>query len=226
MISIIIPTYNEELTIAATIKHVQNLQHTCEIIVADGGSQDQTVRIVSQFPGVALITSPKGRASQMNTGAKYASGQTLLFLHADTRLPVNALQKINQTMQDTQAKAGGFLHKFSGNDWRLRWISIIDNYRCRHSKVFYGDQALFICSTLFWQLDGFPDQPILEDWAFGQKLRRATSPVIIDEPVITDSRKFEQAGIWRSFMHVTVILTRLKLGLPVSRQHPFFSDIR
>lgn len=226
MISIIIPTFNEESTIGATLTHVLKLNGNCEVIVVDGGSEDNTANIVSQHPKVFFIDGPKGRALQMNKGAQHAKGNILLFLHADTRLPDNALQLINQAMQNPFTLAGGFLQKFSGNDWRLRLISKIDNYRCRRSKIFYGDQALFICSKLFFKLEGFPKQDILEDWAFGQILRRATTPVIINQSVITDSRKFEKNGIWKSFMHITIILTRLKFGLPVSKQHPFFIDIR
>lgn len=226
MISIIIPTLNEELTIEATLNHVFSLHDNIEVIVVDGGSDDNTIKIIEQDCRITIIHSGKGRALQMNTGAEYAKGETLLFLHADTRLPNNSLKKIHQLMLDPNTKAGGFLHKFSGNDWRLHLISRIDNYRCHRSKIFYGDQALFIRSSFFRQLGGFPKQAILEDWTFGHTICQATTPVIITEPVVTDSRKFEKVGIGRSFIRIAVILTRLKLGLPISNQHPFFHNIR
>lgn len=226
MISVIIPTFNEESTIEHTLKHVLNLKGAYEVIVVDGGSNDNTANIVRQFSAVHFLQASKGRALQMNHGAKNAKGSTLLFLHADTRLPDDALPLIEQAMQAPNISAGGFLHRFSGDDWRLRIISKIDNYRCRRSKVFYGDQALFISTMLFWQLEGFPPQDILEDWAFGQKLREVTTPVLINKPVITDSRKFEKAGICKSFIRVCMILTRLKFGFSPSKRHPFFLDIR
>ena len=226
MISIIIPTLNEESTIHKTIEHVFSMTGLFEVIVVDGGSKDNTINIIEHDNRISIIRSEKGRALQMNVGAKNARGEILLFLHADTSLPKHALEKINELMHDSTIKAGGFLQKFSGNDWRLRLISKIDNYRCRRSKIFYGDQALFIRTSLFNQLNGFPEQSILEDWKFGQSLRQVTTPAIINDPVITDSRKFEKVGIWTSFMRITVILTRLKFGLPISNQHPFFHNIR
>ena len=226
MISIIIPTFNEELKISNTLSHVFSLNGLCEVLVVDGGSHDNTVNIVEADGRATLVKSKKGRGTQMNAGAKHARGEILLFLHADTLLPIRALQIINSIENDLKINAGGFRQQFSGKDWRLRLISYIDNYRCQKSKIIYGDQALFVRASLFRRLGGFPNQSVLEDWAFGRMLCEVTSPIIINDPVITDSRKFEKAGIWKSFVQVTAILTRLKLGLPVSNQHPFFQDIR
>lgn len=99
-----------------------------------------------------------------------AAGEWLLFLHADTMLPEGALQRLNDSERDLTIQAGGFLHRFSGNDWRLRLISRLGNFRCRHSRVIYGDQAMFVRRRLFESLGGFPDQPILEDVAFCENL--------------------------------------------------------
>ena len=224
MISIIIPTLNEEKVIAQTLTHTLELPGSGEIIVADGGSTDKTVRLAQQFVEVTVLNSSRGRATQMNTGASHAKGEWLLFLHADTRLPTTALTQINALT--TKIMAGGFLQQFSGDDWRLKLISYLDNRRCRKSRIIFGDQALFVRSKLFKQIGGFPEQEILEDVAFGLKLNQTTVPVLIDEAAITDSRRFEQAGIFRSFMRVAAILTRLKLGLNVSPQHPFFKQAR
>ena len=226
MISIIIPTLNEEGTISATLAYTLSLAGEFEIIIVDGGSEDATLDTIIQDERVHVTSSKKGRALQMNHGASLAKGQFLLFLHADTILPKTALTTINSHENKSDIEAGGFLHRFSGNDWRLSLISLIDNYRCRRSRIFYGDQAFFIRKTLFLKLGGFPQQPILEDWQFGNTLRQVTKPIIIHDPVITDSRKFEKAGVWKSFARITTILTRLKFGLPVSKQHPFFQDIR
>ena len=226
MISIIIPVLNEELTISSVLNHVFGLSGNFEVIVVDGGSQDNTLKILKSYDQVKIITGPQGRAVQMNAGAEHAQGEMLLFLHADTILPDSALTTINGFEEENDIQAGGFLHQFSGQDWRLKLISKIDNYRCRKSKIFYGDQALFVRNSMFKKIGGFPDQTILEDWAFGQMLRQHTNPVIIKDKVITDSRKFEKAGIWKSFLRVAAILTRLKLGLPVPEQHPFFENVR
>src|SRR4029079_11689716 len=101
----------------------------------------------------------KGRASQMNTGAQHATGDWLLFLHADTLLPDRALARLNTLETDATVQAGGFLHQFSGTDWLLRTLSYLNNLRCRWSKIIYGDQAMFVRRTLFEKLGGFPNEP-------------------------------------------------------------------
>jgi rSAM/selenodomain-associated transferase 2 len=226
MISVIIPVYNEEKALPITLAHLQRQAGEFEVLVVDGGSSDRTCDIVSCYPGVQLLHAPKGRASQMNAGAYAAQGEWLVFLHADTILPPHALLKLNALEAAPEYQAGGFRHWFSGHDWRLRCISFLDNYRCQYTRVMYGDQAMFVRRTLFHQLGGFPDQPILEDVAFCDKLLHVTQPILLDEYVITDARKFVRMGIWRGFARVLGIVIRLQLGLPVAATHPFFTDIR
>lgn len=164
-------------------------------------------------------------ASQMNAGAKQAQGEWLLFLHADTVLPAGALQRLNEMENDPAIQASGFMHQFSGDDWRLRFISFLDNFRCTKSLVIYGDQALFVRRTLFEQLGGFPNQPILEDVAFCEKLIKRTNPVLLFPPVITDARKFLRMGVWKSFIRVLLIILHVEFRLPVLPR-AFFQDIR
>lgn len=225
MISVIVPVYNEERALPATLARLLDQSGDFEVLVVDGGSTDRTREIAGANARVQLLRAKKGRASQMNAGARAASGDWLLFLHADTLLPADALSKIVGLKVKGIAQAGGFRHRFSGRGWRLRLISIVDNLRCRRTGVIYGDQAMFLSRSLFERLGGFPDQPIMEDVAFCERLVEVTRPVLMAEHVITDSRKFEQQGIWRSLWRVIVIQVRNELGLPiVSRQ--FFEDVR
>ena len=225
MISVIIPALNEEKALPETLCQLFSQRGDYEVIVVDGGSGDRTCEIVRTEQKVRLLAAPRGRASQMNAGAKEARGEWLLFLHADTRLPEGALARLNVMEPDLAIQAGGFWHQFSGDDWRLRLVSGLDNFRCRRTRIIYGDQAMFVRKKLFERLGGFPDRLVLEDVAFCEKLVQVTTLVLLTPPVLTDSRKFVKMGIWRSLARVLLIILCVELRLPVL-PHAFFRDIR
>lgn len=225
MISVIIPTLNEEKALPLTLAHVLVQPGDYDVIVVDGGSTDRTCHIAENEGRIRLLHAPKGRASQMNLGANHASGEWLLFLHADTQLPSGALTRLNALESDLSIQAGGFFHRFSGHDWRLRLLSSLNNVRCWWSKVIYGDQAMFVRRALFEQLGGFPDQPFLEDVLFSRKLVQVVTPILLAPPVVTDSRKFVQMGVWRSVARASLILLTVELRLPIVARI-FFRDIR
>lgn len=225
MITVVIPAYNEEKVLPGTLTALFEQSGEFEVILVDGGSSDHTCDVARASADVRLLTAPKGRALQMNAGAKQARGEWLLFLHADTVLPDGAIQRLNDMEHDQTIQAGGFMHRFSGDDWRLRCISFLDNFRCLRSRIIYGDQALFVRRTLFEKLGGFPNQPILEDVAFCEQLIRRTIPLILSPPVVTDARKFLKMGVVRSFVRVLLIILHVEFRLPVLPRS-FFQDVR
>ena len=225
MISVIIPAYNEEKVLSDTLKALFQQSGAFEVILVDGGSADHTCDIARAVPNIQLLTAPKGRAAQMNAGAQQAIGEWLLFLHADTVLPDGAIRRLNDMEHDQAIQAGGFMHQFSGDDWRLRCISFLDNFRCTRSRIIYGDQALFVRRSLFIRLGGFPNQPLLEDVAFCEKVIKETTPMLLFPPVITDARKFIKMGVGRSFIRVLLIILHVEFRLPVLPRS-FFQDVR
>jgi len=237
MVSVVIPAYNEEKALPHTLRELLRQSGDYEVIVVDGGSIDRTLAVLAEFsfseypspltphPSRLQMAAPKGRASQMNAGAKEASGHWLLFLHADTVLPPGAIQRLNEMEADQTIQAGGFMHQFSGDDWRLELISFLDNFRCIRSRIIYGDQALFVRRALFEHLGGFPSQRILEDVAFCEKLIKVTKPLLLSPSVVTDARKFLKMGVWRSFLRVLLIILHVEFRLPVLPR-AFFQDIR
>jgi rSAM/selenodomain-associated transferase 2 len=225
MISVVIPAYNEEKALGATLDRLFSEGGDFEVILVDGGSTDATRAIAGAYPRVQVLAAPRGRASQMNAGAARARGEWLLFLHADTLLPPHALRSIAALGEG--AEAGGFRHRFSGEGWPLRLVSFLDNLRSRSTRVIYGDQAMFVRRSLFDAMGGFPDQAILEDIAFCERLVAVTRPVLMKSAVVTDSRKFVQMGVWRSLGRVALLLTCLELHLPIpATALRFFQDIR
>jgi glycosyltransferase involved in cell wall biosynthesis len=172
---------------------------------------------------VRVLEAPRGRAAQMNAGAAAAKGDVLLFLHADTALPPGALAAIADAARAPGFVYGGFRHRFSGRDWRLRAISALHNLRCLMTGTYYGDQAMFVQRSAFAAVDGFPVRQV-EDIAICARLHALGAPKFLPLAVVTSSRKFERMGIWTSFARVLVIL----LCLALRRKPPqaFFADIR
>jgi rSAM/selenodomain-associated transferase 2 len=202
LISVIIPVLNEELALPETLNRVLRQGGDTQVIVVDGGSNDST-RKIAQAAAVEWTITATGRARQMNAGARLSRGDWLLFLHADTWLPDDALQAI--AALDRDVLAGGFHQQFSKLHWFLNFISRLHNWRCKRSRIIYGDQCLFVRRELFERIGGFPEVAILEDLLIGERILEHTKPVLLEQTVITSSRKFEQRGLSRSFFDVVVI---------------------
>jgi rSAM/selenodomain-associated transferase 2 len=201
-ISVIIPTLNEERTIIATLAHTATLGFD-ELIVVDGGSTDTTptllesYRLSPQATGlspVSWVTAPPGRARQMNEGAKAGRGEVFLFLHADTRLPRNAKTVINAVMADQQMVGGRFDIQFDHPSMWRTMISTTMNWRSRLSGLATGDQALFVRRSIFEQMGGFADMPLMEDIEFSRRLKRKGTTAALTATVTTSFRRWEQQG--------------------------------
>lgn len=225
-VSVILPFLDEQAALPATLACLADARPpsiAVEVIAVDGGSRDASVALLTRHRDIRVLQAPRGRAAQMNAGAAAATGDILLFLHADTWLPVDAFTAIAAAASTPGFIFGGFRHRFSGSDWRLAMISSLHNFRCRYARTFYGDQAMFVAREAFTRAGGFPAVPA-EDIALSQRLRAIAPPMFLPETVVTSSRKFEQMGIWRSLARVVAILVCLRLGRAVP--HSFFANIR
>ncbi len=222
-ISIVIPALDEAGGIGATLAALRAQGGDFEILVVDGGSSDQTVAIASAAGADRVIHAPRGRARQMNAGAALARGEWLLFLHADTLLPPDALLDIQALPRDVAA--GGFRHRFSGGGAGIAAVSWLTNLRCRLTGIVYGDQAFFIRRSTFETIDGFPEGAPLEDVAICRRLKQQRRPRLMETCVVTDARKFRQRGVLRCMAEVIVILACERLGLPMPRLG-FFRAVR
>ncbi|MEA5506711.1 TIGR04283 family arsenosugar biosynthesis glycosyltransferase [Halotia wernerae UHCC 0503] len=214
-ISIIIPTLNEGENIKAAIATTQPSTNI-EVIVVDGGSQDDTVAI-TQSLGVKLISSLPGRAGQMNTGAIAASGEILLFLHADTRLPIGFDEMIRTALQQPRTVAGAFTLQINDPSWGLRLVERGVYWRSHFLQMPYGDQAIFLTTAVFQQIGNFPELPIMEDFELIRLLRRIGRIVILPVPVVTSARRWLQKGIVKTTLLNQIVIIAYFLGISPER---------
>ncbi len=198
-LSIILPVWNEEPLIGACLFRLQSLRKRgVEIVVADGGSSDRTVSLAEPLCD-HLVCSTKGRATQMNTGARVATGRILLFLHVDTELPANAYEEILSAMELPHLW-GRFDVKLTGSHFMFRFIEHMMNLRSGLTGIATGDQAIFVTRAAFEQVGGFPDQPLMEDIEISRRLKKLAFPVSLKSRVITSSRRWEENGIYTTVL--------------------------
>jgi rSAM/selenodomain-associated transferase 2/rSAM/selenodomain-associated transferase 1 len=215
LISIIIPTLNEEENIAECLASTQNGSNV-ERIVVDGGSRDRTVEIALAC-GARVITSPAGRARQMNAGAKAASGDQLIFLHADTRLPEKFDGCIREILARPGIAAGAFEFRLDMSSRGLQIIERVANWRSRRLQMPYGDQAIFIRSALFRDIGGFPDMPIMEDFEFIRRLQKRGYIHTAPHPAITSARRWTMLGLWKTTLINELVVVAYYLGISPTR---------
>ncbi len=191
-ISVIIPTLNEEACIATTIAQTRR-QNPHEIIVVDGGSNDETI---SQARDADLVlSSAQGRANQMNAGAEKATGSILLFLHADCTLEEGALDKAKTVLSQRSVVAGCFAMHVPEPGWLYRSIDFFATLRVRLTGMVYGDQGLFLSRKIFDKIGGFPRLKFMEDVFISRRLREQGRIVVIPQKIFVSARRWQKVGL-------------------------------
>lgn len=223
LISIIIPTFNEATTICHMAAALKELRGAFEVIVADGGSTDDTVRL-ARAAGWRVITAPCGRGQQMNAGAQLAQGEALLFLHADTQLPPDALTLIAATLQDSTIGGGNFSLRFDGASRAARALTKLYPY-LRRGGMCYGDSGIFVRRSLFAALGGYCNYPIFEDCDFYRRLRRRARFVRLPVYATTSARRFEGRFL-RTFALWSVMQALYWLGVPPHFLNRLYKPLR
>jgi len=202
MLSIIIPTLNEENNIARVINDIKSsIQlENYEIIICDGGSSDKTTFIAESLCDQVVI-SPAGRGGQLNHGAKNAHGDILLFLHADTSLPIHFDKMITNAIATNPGKSWGrFDLRLSGEKVIFRIVERLINIRSRITFISTGDQCLFMTREIFENVNGFKHIPLMEDVDISKRLKNVCPPICIACPVVSSSRRWEEKGILRTIL--------------------------
>lgn len=195
--------------------HLEALEGSdqCEFIVVDGSPDGSTIKAVTHHD-VHCVKSPQGRARQMNAGAAAATGEILIFLHADTRLPRNALNLINQTMTQQALIGGAFDLRIGSERLMLKIIARMASLRSRLTRIPYGDQAIFIRRDYFNQMGRYPEIPLMEDVVLMRRIKKARGRIgFIPEPVITSARRWENEGILYATLRNWLLLSAFILGV-------------
>lgn len=199
-LSVIVPVLNEADGIAAALAALAPLRaRHAEVIVADGGSQDDTVARATPLAD-RVIAAPRGRAAQMNAGAALATGDVLLFLHADTQLPPDADILIVDRLQRSDRFWGRFDVRIDGTHVLLPVVAAMMNARSRLTGIATGDQAMFVAREAFVKADGFPAIPLMEDLVLSKRLKRLGPPLCLRERVTTSGRRWERHGVVRTIL--------------------------
>lgn len=218
-VSVVVPMLDEAAALPALLSHLRRLQADgCEVLLVDGGSHDGSAAM-AQAAGFNVLEAARGRARQMNAGARVATGELLLFLHADTRLPEGAVQQVMQALAahpDAQAAPphgrapvwGRFDVRITGQSPWLRVVARMMNLRSRLTGIATGDQAIFVQRAAFEACGGFPEQPLMEDIELSRRLKRLSRPACLRARATTSGRRWESRGVWRTI----VLMWRLRLA--------------
>lgn len=209
-ISVIIPVYNEQSTIGPLLQSLKE-SGADELLVADGGSVDRTVEMASRH--ARILHTKMGRAIQMNTAAQCACGDVLLFLHADCHVGSSALEVVRNAMAEPQIVGGNFDIRYEGNDWSAAVFTRINRWR-RRCGIFYGDSGIFCRRSVFDSLGGFACWPILEDYEFARRLRKAGKLAYLHEPIWVSDRRWRNGGLLSTLAIWFLIQSLYYVGVP------------
>ncbi|MGR8009500.1 TIGR04283 family arsenosugar biosynthesis glycosyltransferase [Streptomyces hypolithicus] len=204
-VSIVVPVLNEAATIQTALSRLCRDFPECELIVVDGGSTDATVALASTV--AMVVHSPRGRAAQMNTGARHSTGHVLWFIHADTRIHPAALEQIRSRLTNPQVVGGGLTLRFDRGSAGLNYLAWASNNRARRLHHIFGDQAMFIRRSVFDELGGFPDLALMEDLEMSRRLARRGHLAVLPTTSTASARRLVEHGVWR----MIVFMQYLKL---------------
>lgn len=219
-LSIIIPVINEAVQIVAALQAVRSVAPAAEIIVVDGGSTDETPTLARPYAHV--ITAARGRARQMNAGAALATGDALVFLHADTRLHGGALEAITNALADPQVVGGAFALRFDESGPVYKCIAYNTNLRSKLRHSYTGDQAMFVRTTVFRAIGGYADIPLMEDLALSRDLRAAGRTVLLQPLVLVSARRHRAHGPLRVLAWGWVLQTLYAFGVSEQVLHRLY----
>lgn len=226
-LSVILPTLNEAAVIEAQVRRTAGLPGVDELVVVDGGSADGTLERVPRLPSVRTLQAPRGRASQLNAGARASKGDVLLFLHADVTLPREAARLVAEALAGSHDTVGGAFVTWTvaaRRPWLGPLLHLAD-LRSRTTGLPYGDQAPFVRRTAFEAVGGYPEQPLMEDLELSRRLRRVGTLARVPARVLVSGRRFEARPLYYLVV-MNVFPALYRLGVPVTTLERWYGQVR
>lgn len=221
-LSIVVPVLDEVGCLPALLGDLADGCPDAEIVVVDGGSRDGSVEIAARAPGVQLVSSDRGRARQMNAGAAAATGEGLLFLHADTRLPPGAAEAVLEALADPSVAYGRFDVCFDRPGSAFRLIAALMNLRSRIAGICTGDQAIFVRRAAFERLGGYPEIALMEDIELTRRLKRVGRLAPLGLRVTTSARRWQRVGVVRTIVLMWTLRFLYLCGVGPDRLHRWY----
>lgn len=207
---VVVPVLQEAARVEAFLLALRAAVGDTEVVVVDGGSTDGTPARAARHARV--VTAPRGRARQMNAGAAATDGEVLWFVHADCTVPPGALPALRAALADPAVVGGGFRLRFDRRSAGLEFLRVTSHWRARHLHQVFGDQAMFVRRSVFDDLGGFPDLPLMEDLAFTRALARRGRVAVLDPAVTASARRLAAHGPWRMAVLMQWLKVRFLLG--------------
>jgi rSAM/selenodomain-associated transferase 2 len=214
-VSIVVPAWNEARIVCASLQRLRHDFDDCELVLVDGGSADGTAELAEPFARV--LRTGRGRAHQMNEGARHTAGDVLWFVHADTVIAPEALGQLRATLQDETVVGGGLQLRFDVHNSGLDLLARSSNARARRLHHVFGDQAMFVRRSVFEQLGGFPLLPLMEDLELSRRLHRVGKLAVLPATSTASARRFTENGTWQMVAFMQYLKLLYFAGVPPQR---------
>ena len=226
-VSIVVPSWRDADNLAVLLPKLASIPGIAETIVVDASGDERSVEIARKSGAQLFKCTAPNRGAQMNVGATFASGDAVVFHHADTDLNAEQVEAVRKALRDPQIVGGAFHRKFDNRHPRLRFLERAGRYLSEHGGTLYGDQSIFVRREVFLRMQGFAQIPLMEDVEFSRRLRAAGKLAILDPPVSTSARRHLKKGAWRTTIQNGLFIVLYKLGVsPVTLHRWYYGGAR
>ncbi len=226
-ITVVVPSWRDADNLAVLLPKLASIPAIAQTIVVDASGDEQSAELARSCGAQLFKCTAPNRGAQMNVGATFASGDAVIFHHADTDLNAAQVEAVRKALRDPEIIGGAFHRKFDDRHPRLRFLERAGRYLSEHGGTLYGDQSIFVRREVFLRMQGFAQIPLMEDVEFSKRLRAAGRLAILDPPVSTSARRHQKRGAWKTTIQNGLFILLYKLGVsPVTLHRWYYSGAR